>query len=302
MSVTAPITNISGCSLHDGPGVRTVVYFKGCPLSCRWCHNPETKARRRQILYIPTKCIQCGACVALCPEHHVIRDGQMVYLREGCTGCGRCAESCPSLALNLCGEDKTVDEVFDRIVKDRHYYDASGGGVTFSGGECLLHTPFLELLAGKCHDAGIHTAIESAFFVPWDRIAPMIPLTDMFYGDLKIADPEKHRTYTGQRNDLIVENIRRLSREHSNIILRIPVIPGVNDSEEDLESFGQIIRSFGPGVKEVELLKYNPLARSKYDFLGDNYTSFSDAPQTDGRMEQLRSLLQEHSGLHCFFV
>ena len=302
MPVTAPITNISGCSLHDGPGVRTVVYFKGCPLSCRWCHNPETQAMKPQILYLPQKCIHCGACLEVCPEHHVIRDGQMVYLREGCTGCGRCAEICPSRALELCGEEKTVDEVFARIEKDRHYYDASGGGVTFSGGECLLHTEFLTRLAEKCHKAGIHTAVESALHVPWEKVAPLIPHIDLSFGDLKIPDPEKHRCYTGRSNDRILENLRRLSREADNIILRIPVIPGVNDSREDLEGFARIIRTFGNGVKEVELLKYNPLAKSKYTFLDEEYTAFSQESQTDSRMRELCDLLQEQCGLRCYFV
>ena len=128
MSVSAPITNISRCSLHDGPGVRTVVYFKGCGLKCQWCHNPETLSAHKQILYIPSKCIHCGKCVAVCPDHHKIEGNDMVFFRDGCTACGKCAENCPSLALNVCGEEKSVGEVYAEIQKDAHYYAVSGGG------------------------------------------------------------------------------------------------------------------------------------------------------------------------------
>ena len=181
MSVTAPVTNISRCSLHDGPGSRTVVYFKGCGLKCQWCHNPETREAKKQILFIPNKCIHCGTCIEVCPEHHMISGDQMEYLREGCIACGRCAEECPSMALSLCGEDKTADQVMAEIRKDQHYYQATGGGVTFSGGECLLYPEFVAELAEKCRAEGIHTAVESAMFVPWENIEQVLPVIDLFF-------------------------------------------------------------------------------------------------------------------------
>lgn len=300
MSVTAPITNISRCSLHDGPGSRTVVYFKGCGLKCQWCHNPETRQAKKQILYIPNKCIHCGTCIEVCPEHHMISGDQMEYLREGCIACGRCAEDCPSMALSLCGEDKTADQVMAEIRKDRHYYQATGGGVTFSGGECLLYPEFVAELAEKCRAEGIHTAVESAMFVPWENIEKVLPNIDLFFNDLKIPDPEKHRQYTGQTNHRIIENIRKLSETGKQVILRIPVIPGVNDSEEDLAGFGEIIRSFGSGVQEVELLKYNHLAESKFRFVGDEYHAFAEESQKDGKMQKLCDRLAELCGRPCY--
>ncbi len=302
MSVSATITNISRGSLHDGPGVRTVVYFKGCALRCKWCHNPETLSSKKQILYIPTKCIHCGKCIELCPQHHKILGNDMAFLREGCAACGKCAVSCPSLALSLCGEEKTAPELFEEIKKDAHYYISSGGGVTFSGGECLLYSDFVAEVTRMCKEHGIHTAIESAFFVPWEKVEEVLPFVDLFFADLKIPNSEKHRKFTGQDNRLIIENITKLSNKHSNIILRIPVIPGVNDSDDDIYAFAEIIKTFGKGIKEIELLKYNNLAESKYKIAGKEYTKFADSSQTDGEMKKICSILNEKCNISCYFV
>lgn len=302
MSVTAPVTNIARCSLHDGPGVRTVVYLKGCGLRCAWCHNPETLDGNKRILYIKSKCIHCGKCIELCPEHHRIDGDDMVFDREGCTACGRCAASCPSLALNLCGETKTVEEVFEEIEKDAHYYTASGGGVTFSGGECLLHSEFVFEVAKLCRENHISTVVESAFFVPWESVERVLPYIDLFYADLKIADSSKHRLYTGQGNENIIANISKLSRIHHNVIVRIPLIPGVNDSMDDIAGFGQIIKTFGEGIKAVELLKYNNLAESKYDIAGMEYTKFADNSQTDEDMKSMCEALEKICDISCYFA
>lgn len=302
MSVNAIITNISRGSLHDGPGVRTVVYFKGCGLKCKWCHNPETLSARSQILYTPSKCIHCGRCVEICPDCHKIQGNDMLFLRENCIACGKCADACPSLALSLCGEEKTVQELFEEITKDRHYYAASGGGVTFSGGECLLFPEFLSEIAKKCKDNGIHTTVESAFFVPWENVNAVLPHIDLFFADLKIPDPEKHREFTGQDNKLIIDNITRLSNSHNNIILRIPVIPGVNDSDDDMDAFAEIIKAFGKGIKGIELLRYNNLAEAKYKIAGKEYTKFADGAQGDEEMKRLCSSLEEKCSIDCYFV
>jgi len=196
----------------------------------------------------------------------------------------------------------TVDEAFNEIKKDDHYFAASGGGVTFSGGECLLYPDFLREVAKKCNENKIHTAIESAFFVPWENVQRVLPFIDLFFVDLKIPYPEKHRKYTGQDNILIIENITKLSKEHSNIILRIPVIPGVNDSDDDIEAFAKIIKTFGKGIKEIELLKYNNLAKSKYDFAGKEYTRFSERVQTNEEMQKLCSSLKEKCNKDCYFI
>lgn len=302
MSVTAPITNITRCSLHDGPGVRTVVYFKGCALRCKWCHNPETLSLKKEILYVNSKCIHCGKCLEICPEHHRISENNMIFSREGCTLCGKCVESCPSLALSMCGEEKTIDEVFSEIEKDSHYYSLSGGGVTFSGGECLLYPDFIAGLAKKCKERGIHTAVESALFVPWINVEKLAPFIDLFFADLKIPDSEKHRKFTGQDNRLIIDNITKLSKIHNDIILRIPVIPGVNDSDDDINSFSEIIKTFGKRIKEIELLKYNNLAESKYLFAGREYTKFANNSQTYQEMQRHCSTITEKTNIRCYFV
>jgi len=299
MSITGVISNISRCSLHDGPGVRTVVYLKGCGLRCQWCHNPETFTMEREILYAPSKCIHCGRCVEVCPEHHKIQGNDMVFIREGCTKCGKCADVCPTGALSACGEQKTVDEVLKEIVKDKHYFSQSNGGVTFSGGDCLLQADFTAAVLKACQEENIHTAIESEFFVPWENVEKVIPYTDFFYADCKLPDPERHRIYTGQDNRLILENISRLAGTGKRIIIRIPLIPGVNDSEEDMAAFGKVIGAFAAGIEGVELLRYNYLGKSKYELLGKEYVSFGEEAQGEVTMQSLRKKLQEQLPSEC---
>lgn len=303
MSLTGHIANIARMSLHDGPGVRTVVYFKGCGLRCRWCHNPETLSAAVQVLYAPVKCIHCGRCVAVCPAHHRIEGRDMVFDREGCTLCGRCATACPSGALSLCGETMTLDEVMAEIRKDAHFFQATGGGVTLSGGECLLQAEFAAALLSHCRDEGISTAIESALHVPWAQAARVLPYADLCFADLKIADPDKHRLYTGQDNRLILDNLRRLTREREQVIIRIPLIPGVNDSLEDMCAFAGVISTLGEGVQGVELLKYNNLAESKYHMAGLEYECFAEETQDDDTVQRLCNALQAHitNGCEVFY-
>ncbi len=292
MSLTATITNISRGSLHDGPGIRTVVYLKGCGLRCRWCHNPEALSPLPELLYAPVKCIHCGRCIAVCPEHHVIRNNKLYLLRDGCTACMRCAGSCPANALSICGEIKTIDEVFAVIMKDKHYYVSSGGGVTLSGGECLLYPEFSTELLIRCKNNGIGTAVETALFVPWENVSRIAAYVDLFFCDLKISNPDKHRAYTGQDNRLILENLTKLTQMHSNIVIRIPLIPDVNTSAEDLDGFAAVLNSLGAGIQGIELLRYNHLAASKYDQVGKEYISFGDSAQTDTEMKKISDYLQ----------
>ncbi len=293
MSLNATITNISRGSLHDGPGVRSVVYFKGCGLRCKWCHNPETLSIAPMVLYAPTKCIHCGRCITICPDGHEIVGADMVYHREHCTACGKCADACPSGALSLCGKEMSVEEVMSEIRKDRHYYSQSGGGVTLSGGECLLRPAFCAALLARCRAEGIGTAVESALFVPFEHIEMVYPLVDTFFADVKLPDGGRHKEYTGQDNARIVENLKKLTSLHQNVTLRIPLIPGVNDSAEDMRQFGALISTFGDGVRGLELLKYNYLAESKYTLAGMDYYSFGTSAQTNDTVEGLVSVLSE---------
>ena len=301
MCVTAQISDIARGSLHDGPGVRTVVYFKGCGLRCKWCHNPETLAKASEILFASSKCIACGNCIQVCPQHHIIEENRMVFAREGCTVCGKCVQACPTLALTVCGKEMDADAIFSEIKKDLPYYTHSHGGVTFSGGECLLQPEAVAHLAQRCQTLGISTAVESALHVPWDNVAQVLPYIDLFYADLKLADPDKHRHYTGQDNHLILSNLQKLSTHHKNIIVRIPVIPGVNDTEEDWNGFAEILQNLGSGVQQVELLKYNILGASKYSSIGRSFTKFSETAQSDQEMKQLCSALEQRCQIPCSF-
>lgn len=291
MPLSAPVTNISRCSLHDGPGVRTVVFLKGCALRCRWCHNPETQSAAGEVLFTYNKCIGCGRCAELCPQHHRVENSRVLYLRQGCRDCGKCAEDCPTGALSFCGEMISVEKTLREIEKDKAYYEGSSGGVTVSGGECLLYPDFTAELLKACQALNIGTAVESALFVPWRNVAKVSPHADLLLLDLKHPEPEKHRYWTGESSKIIIDNLDRLSHIHENITVRIPVIPGVNDGDEEMNGFGRIISGFGEGVKQVELLRYNHLAEGKYIAGGWEYTHFADEPQNDERMETLRSRL-----------
>lgn len=304
MSVIANISNISRCSLHDGPGLRTVVYLKGCPLHCMWCHNPETISTKKEIMFRPEKCICCGRCLEVCPDSYRIKDEKIDFQRGNCKGCGKCAEECPSTAISIAGNTMTVDEVFTEIAKDAPYFSESDGGVTFSGGECLMQADFTAALAKKCKEANISTAIESAFFVPYANVEKVLPFIDFVFADLKIPDAQQHQKYTGASNTLIIENIRKISHIHKHITVRIPLIPGVNDSEESMAAFARIIDTFGSGIIGVELLKYNYMAGSKYRLVGKAYTDFGNASQPDGYVENLCRILKENLSreINVFFV
>lgn len=298
MSVTANILNITRCSLHDGPGIRTVVFLKGCNLRCAWCHNPESHLKQNEVFFNSSRCIGCGRCVTRYPDCF-----QPTLIRANCTGCGKCAETCPSNAIEMAAKERSTDEVYAEIVKDKLYFESSGGGVTFSGGECLLFPEFLRECLQKCRENGIHTAIESAFCVPWEIIEPLASLTDLFLIDIKHMDPAIHRQYTGQDNRLILENICRLAQIHNNILIRVPLIPTVNDSSDNLLETVRFCRKLAPAVTGVELLRYNNLSEPKYRSLEKAYHAFATQPQTEEEMrtatETLNDTVHETNWIYC---
>jgi pyruvate formate lyase activating enzyme len=288
------IFNIAHCSFHDGEGLRTVVYMKGCTLRCQWCHNPESISRKTEILYQKSRCIKCGRCVDICPDHHIISGDEVIYERENCSACLKCVAVCPNEALSACGKDMTVQEVFAEIIKDKHYYEASDGGVTFSGGECLLYPDYLLELLKICKDAGINTAAETAFSIEWNSIATVRNYIDTFIIDIKHFDSEIHKRLTGSGNQLIISNIGRISRLHSSILIRIPLIPNANDDDENLIGTAKLINTFGSGIKTIELLKYNNMAENKYTALGRETILFSNCTQDDKIMQQKYNLIKKH--------
>ena len=292
MPIVGCVFSVVRTSLHDGPGVRTVVYMKGCNMHCAWCHNPEGFSPEPQIMLYRQRCIDCGRCMLICPEHHLLVDGVHDHLQDGCIGCGKCVDACPSTALKLCGSFYTPDALMKIIEKDIHYYQKSGGGITFSGGECLLQAEFLVEILKRCHEAGIHTLIETALHVPWKNVQLALEYTDAFYVDLKLMDAAQHKKYTGCSNTVILKNLKALSEVHKDIIVRIPMIPCVNDDMQNLAETCEFASKLD-GVRGVMLLRYNPMAESKYLRAKCEYTSFGTETQS---IQQMKAFCDELNG------
>lgn len=256
MKSKAIIFDIQRNSIVDGPGIRTTVFFKGCNLQCQWCHNPESQFPERQLLFYAEKCTDCGACREVCPQK-----------TERCNSCGKCAIACPNQARQLCGKWYTPEELMKLLVKDRRFYEASGGGVTFSGGECMLQIDFLEQMLKLCRQTGIRTAVDTAGYVGWERFLRILPYTDLFLYDVKSMDPKIHREYTGTDNLLILQNLGKLLRAGARVTVRFPVIPGINDNRREMQLLDAFYKENGYPIK-TELLPYHGLGEKKYSAVG----------------------------------
>lgn len=265
---SAVVFDIEKFAVHDGPGIRSVVFIKGCPLRCLWCHNPESQASEPELLYNAEKCTSCGQCAARCPHAcHVIRpDGTHDFDRAKCVRCGLCTEGCPSEALELAGRRMSVSDVLADVMKDQVFYESSGGGITLSGGEPLAHFSFTESLLKAAKQAGLHTAVETSGFASADRIAALEPLVDLWLWDVK-ASPEKHEKLTGVPAAPILANLEKLNRDGAEIVLRCPLVPGVNDSDEDLRHIAELANRF-ERVKRIDLEPYHPMGEGKSRNLG----------------------------------
>jgi pyruvate formate lyase activating enzyme len=271
MTITGIVTNIQRFSIHDGPGIRTTVFLKGCNLRCFWCHNPETLSPKPELQLFLERCIGCGECLRRCERGgHVMVDGARQYRRDLCVGCGRCAETCYAEALVLVGQEKTVDEVVEEVLRDRPFYETSNGGVTLSGGEPLLQLEFSRAILECCKAEGLHTAIETALNAPWERVAALLSATDLVMLDIKHMDSDKHRACTGVPNERILENVLRLGQEPQPVIVRTPVVPGVNDMPEEIAAIARFVAQI-PNLMYYELLPFHPMARGKYSSLDLDY-------------------------------
>ena len=281
----AVVTNIQGYSIHDGPGIRTTVFLKGCPLKCRWCANPENLSGEIQVGFIADSCRHCGACLSACKHGGIAPEGVYRINRANCTSCSACTEVCYYGALVKYGEEMTAQQAFDKVRRDKMFFDASGGGVTVSGGEPLLHPDFVYELFSLCHGEGISTCIETCGFVPWESFEMVLPVTGMFYFDLKLMDESAHIAYTGRSNRLILSNAAALARTGANILFRQPLIPGVNDSPAHISASAEFIKSIG-GKHSLQLMPYHRMGTSKYAALNMPYTLETLSPMSADTAEK----------------
>ena len=272
--MTATIFNIERGSFVDGPGIRTVVFFKGCNLKCKWCHNPESWSKVPQMLFYKEECTGCGACKSVCPNG-----------LKTCNLCGKCVRFCPSDARKICGKEYTVDEVFNLIKKDEIFYQTSGGGVTFSGGECMLQADFLAEISKKCKENDILTAVDTAGCVPWDYFEKILPFSDLFLYDIKCMTPPLHKEWTGQDNRLILQNLERLLRLcPEKVYIRMPLLKGVNDTRLEIDQILAFFNNYGK-PKEVKLLPYHRLGERKFGAM--NMPFYSYEPPSNERMKEI---------------
>lgn len=270
--ISGTVLSIQRCAMHDGPGIRTSVFFKGCPLSCRWCHNPESQSFVPQLAFQREKCTNCGICVETCScGVHDLSQGQHQLDRERCTACGQCAARCPSGALKRYGERLTAKQVMNTVHKDIAYYAASGGGVTLSGGEPLAQPDFAMALLENAKSAGIHTCIETCGHVPFAVLEQAIPLVDCFLYDYKLTSPQQHKAAAGADNQLILHNLEQLYRHGKNIILRCPIIPGINDTEEHFLGIARM-EALYPNLMGIEIMPYHDMGKGKAEAIGRSYT------------------------------
>lgn len=291
------ITEIERFSLRDGPGIRTTVFLKGCNMACKWCHNPETMQIKPQLMIYPEKCLGCGACVRACPSGaRTIKDGALHYSRALCTGCGACANDCFTGALILSGREMTVEEVMEEILQDMAYYKNSGGGVTLSGGELTTQPEFARALLETVKAEGISTALETNMYAPWHVYESLLPLVDLVMLDIKIFDCEAHRKWTGVSNERVLENARKLAKTGKDFLVRTPVIPGVNDSQEEIGNIAEFAGSLG-GAQYYELLLFNPLGESKYQALQTDNQFEGARPSPVKTADRLKQIAEERSGL-----
>lgn len=279
------VFNIARFSIHDGPGIRTTVFLKGCPLRCWWCHNPESQSSRPEVTYFQERCRQCGDCVKACAHHALQLEGGVRVDETLCERCGTCVDACLADARQIAGKWMSAGEVLGQIERDRVFYEESGGGVTLSGGEPLQQGTFGEILLRLCRARGIHTTVDTCGYTAPGVLERIAAFVDLFLFDIKLIDPQQHREYTGVANDLILSNLNWLVTHNRNVILRVPVIPACTDSDENLSAIVRLARSLG--LRRIHLLPYHRIAMDKYQRLGLEYKMGTTVPPSPARMNAI---------------
>ena len=286
--------DIQRYSIHDGPGIRTTIFLKGCPLKCKWCANPESQDLRPEIFLRKSKCDGCGKCVKACPSDAIIlNNGGMEIDRLCCDRCMKCVDACPTHALSRTGDRKTVEEVVEEVGKDELFYRNSGGGVTLSGGEPLFQPEFTLALLQGCKKRSLHTALDTCGFARWEILDKILDYTDVVLYDIKHLDPMQHVVETGVSNELILENLKRTVRKKKRIWIRVPVIPHSNDSEQHMRNLARFLSRMS--IEKVSLLGYHEWGRSKYEALGRNYLTDELSPLKEEALNHLKDILEPFS-------
>lgn len=286
------VFDIKRYAIHDGPGIRTTVFLKGCPLRCQWCQNPEGLELQPEVFWKESRCAEdCSACVTACPTRAVSKNGNRIVVnKEKCDFCRSCEEACVYDALEIVGREVSVGEIMEEIEKDSVFFDESGGGVTFSGGEPLLQVDFLESLLEEVKKNNIHVALDTSGYVPFEDLERISDRVDLFLYDLKIMDDEKHKKYTGVSNEIILENLRKLSDKEKAIIVRIPLISGVNDDSQSIRMFAEHLRTL-QNVKNISLLAYHTGGCEKYRRLLKKEPLKTFSPPSKERIEEAKNIL-----------
>jgi pyruvate formate lyase activating enzyme len=284
----ALLFSVQRFSTEDGPGIRTTLFFKGCPLSCPWCHNPEGLLHKSEIMRLEIDCVGCGDCAKVCKEGALTRNGgAVVYDRGRCRACGACVEACGPGAIELVGRRWGADDLLDEVLKDRTFYKTSGGGITLSGGEPLVQADFLMAFLPRARAAGLHTALDTCGAARRERFAGLLPLVDLVLFDIKTLDDGQHRKITGEGTKEILANAVEAAGRGVPMWIRTPVIPGYTDSEENIREIARFIRKSLPSVQRFDLLAYSNLCRSKYERLGRNFGMGDAGALGRERMEKL---------------
>lgn len=290
--LTGTVMDIDHFAVHDGPGIRTCVYMKGCSISCRWCHSPESQSPHPEILFAASRCTLCGACTSVCP-HQKIQNGIRSFSRGACLACGRCVVECPSLALSLVGRSVTVDAVVAESMLDEVFFRSSGGGVTFTGGEVLMQAAFLRAVMVGLKNHGIHIILETSGYGSRGDLLSFVPLTDIFYFDYKLGNHAAFLANTSGNLTVVQGNLAALRKQTSSIVLRIPLIPNLTDTKENVAQGFRLARELD--LHTVHLLRYNASAAAKYDWIGKKYTLGNLVPRAN-LLDELLALVP--AGVH----